>query len=166
MYVYKYDDEFNEFQLICDLLNFESIEMTIDNVHSLRKMADDLQINSVLQKIDDKINECEKVSKSIDEQQNNIEIINLLLKNNKIDVNLLQTKLNGTISFDDFEKWFDSDGSIYTNTRKNIDYFENKIEKMSELHLAILKENIQIIKLLLKNKNIETEKKSKILSLI
>lgn len=72
---YDINDDFNEFQLICDLLNFESIEMTIDNVHSLRKMADDLQINSVLQKIDDKINECEKVSKSIDEQQNNIEII-------------------------------------------------------------------------------------------
>lgn len=97
-------------------------------------------------------------------EQNNIEIINLLLKNNKIDVNLLQTKLNGTISFDDFEKWFDSDGSIYTNTRKNIDYFENKIEKMSELHLAILKENIQIIKLLLSNRKIDVNLRYEIIN--
>lgn len=82
----------------------------------------------------------------------NVEIIKLLLNNNEIDVNILQTNENGSISFNDLNKWIDSDYSIYSNTSENIDFLECKTRKMSELHLAILNENIEIIKLLLSNK--------------
>lgn len=77
-YKYDFDDENNEFQQICDFFNFKNIEITTQNMFALRDIADDLEIESILPKIDEYLNYNEKFSKSIDDQQNTIEIIDQL----------------------------------------------------------------------------------------
>ena len=46
-YFYDYDDEFGEFQSVCDLLNFEVVNVTINNVYSMKEIVEDLQIEFV-----------------------------------------------------------------------------------------------------------------------
>ena len=75
MYVYKYDDEFNEFQLICDLFNFKQVTLTKNNMNSIKEIAEDLQIEVIMDDINNYINSIEKVSQSIDEYQTIIDSI-------------------------------------------------------------------------------------------
>ena len=66
---YDFDDEFDEFQSICNLFNFETVKMTKNNMEILRMMAEDLQINEILEIVNKYIDDSEKVSKKIDDQQ-------------------------------------------------------------------------------------------------
>ena len=66
---YDIDDDDKEFQLICDIFNFESIQITNNNMESLHKFAEDLQIDSILTKMDHFINNYQKAIDQIDDKQ-------------------------------------------------------------------------------------------------
>ncbi|KAK8898237.1 hypothetical protein M9Y10_000515 [Tritrichomonas musculus] len=66
---YDFDDEFDEFQSICDLFNFNNIVLTRNNMDSLKFIVDDLQIDCISEDIEKYIDVSEKVSKTIDDQQ-------------------------------------------------------------------------------------------------
>ena len=74
-YIYDYDDEFNEFQSICDLFNFRSVDLNKNNMDSIKEIAEELQITLILKDVDNFINTSEKVSQTIDEQQTIIDSI-------------------------------------------------------------------------------------------
>ena len=69
IFEYDFDDEFNEFQLICDLFNFESIKMTKNNMETLKFLADDLKIIEIADVLNKYIGFSEKVSRTIDDKQ-------------------------------------------------------------------------------------------------
>ncbi|KAK8838680.1 hypothetical protein M9Y10_032718 [Tritrichomonas musculus] len=75
-YVYNFEDENNEFQLICKLFNFEKIEITNENVEILKVMLTDLQIQDLFEPI----KKYEKVARIIDDQQAKIDSINELFE--------------------------------------------------------------------------------------
>lgn len=68
-YEYDFDDELDEFQLICDLFNFKDIKITSNNMNSLNDIINDLQITYLIEKINDFVEDYEKVSKTIDDEQ-------------------------------------------------------------------------------------------------
>ena len=73
-YKYDFNDENNEFQLICNIFNFKSINIAPSNVYSLKEMADDLKIDLILPFIEKIIKENEKISETIDELQEATEL--------------------------------------------------------------------------------------------
>lgn len=77
-YVYNYDDEFDEFKPICDFFNMKKVDLTKNNMESIKEIAEDLQIKLILKDVNDFINASEKVSQSIDEQQAIVESIDEL----------------------------------------------------------------------------------------
>ena len=77
-YEYDFDDENKEFQKICDLFNFNPIEITKNNMDSLKEIAEDFQINCIIDEINKYINNSEKVAQSIDDQQTIIDSIDEL----------------------------------------------------------------------------------------
>ena len=66
---FDYDDEFDQFQSICDFFNFESVVLTKNNMDSIKEIADELQITIIFDDVEKFINTSEEVSKSIDDQQ-------------------------------------------------------------------------------------------------
>lgn len=68
-YEYDFDDELDEFQLICDLFNFKDIKITSNNMNSLNDIINDLQITYLIEKINDFVEDYQKVSKTIDDEQ-------------------------------------------------------------------------------------------------
>ena len=76
-YAYDFDDEFGEFQMICDIFNFQKVNITANNMSSLKEIAEDLKIDKITAKIDkyiknydtnyDKIDKFQDVIDSIDE---------------------------------------------------------------------------------------------------
>lgn len=77
-YIYDYEDEFEQFQIICDLFNSEEINLTKSNIDSIKEIAEDLQITIFLDQIDNFIINSEKVLHTIEEQQNIIDSIDNL----------------------------------------------------------------------------------------
>lgn len=78
IYQYDIEDEFNEFQDICDLFNFKDVTITPNNMDILKEVFEDLQIDFLSQKINDYIESYEKVSSTIDDEQSLIEPIDQL----------------------------------------------------------------------------------------
>lgn len=68
-YSYDIEDEFDEFQSICDFFNFQLVSLSKDNMDSIKEIAEDLQIDCILEDVDNYIDYIEDVSKKIDEQQ-------------------------------------------------------------------------------------------------
>ena len=77
-YVYDFDDEFDEFQSVCDIFNFQKVDITANNMNSLKEIAEDLSIEIILNKIDKFIDKYEKISDKIDKQQDVIDSIDQL----------------------------------------------------------------------------------------
>ncbi|KAK8836079.1 hypothetical protein M9Y10_040035 [Tritrichomonas musculus] len=77
-YIYNYDDEFSEFQLICDLFNFQKVTLTVNNMNSLKEISDHLQIESISKKISNFIEKYDKIYEKIDKQQEIIDSIDQL----------------------------------------------------------------------------------------
>lgn len=75
---YDFEDTDDEFQLICDFFNCKTVDITNENMDSLKEIAEDLQINCILQSIDNYINNYEKVTQRIDEQEEIIDKIDQL----------------------------------------------------------------------------------------
>lgn len=78
--VCNYEDEFEEFQSICNLFNFQTVNLTHNNMDSIKDICDDLKINLVLDKVNDFINDYEKVSKILDDQQTTADTIDELFE--------------------------------------------------------------------------------------
>lgn len=77
-FVFDFEDEDDEFQLICNLFNFGIIDIKSDNMDLLKEIATDLQINCIKTQIDDFISNYEKFNEKVDEQQTIIDSINNL----------------------------------------------------------------------------------------
>lgn len=78
-YYYDFDDEFDEFKHICDLFNFQLVFLSNSNMQSLKKIAEELKIDAILDDINENIEENEKMIASINEQQELIDSIDELL---------------------------------------------------------------------------------------
>ena len=78
-YFYDYDDEFDEFKHICEIFNFQSVLVSNNNVQSLKNIAEELEIDVILNDINKNIEENEKMIASINEQQELINSIDELL---------------------------------------------------------------------------------------
>lgn len=48
-YKYDFDDEKGEFQLICDIFNLNSVKLAKDNYDIIKEIAEDLEIQSILE---------------------------------------------------------------------------------------------------------------------
>lgn len=75
-YTYNFDDEGNnDFELICNLFNFEKINITIMNMDSLKTFSEELQIEPIINSIDTFINSYENSVQLIDDKKVIIETI-------------------------------------------------------------------------------------------
>ncbi|KAK8872183.1 hypothetical protein M9Y10_007947 [Tritrichomonas musculus] len=81
-YEYKldYDDEFGDFQLICDIFNFKEVRMTVNNINSIKEISDQLNIEIIFNKIDAFIERSEVISNRIDDYQDVIDSIDELFE--------------------------------------------------------------------------------------
>lgn len=79
-YTYDYEDEYCEFQQICDFFNFEQISITTANLDFLKEISEDLQIDIILSRIKCIDQEQEKMVQRIDEEQKTAELINQLFE--------------------------------------------------------------------------------------
>lgn len=59
-FVYDFEDEFNEFQSICDFLNFKEVGLTRNNMNSIKKIVDDLQIDCISDQVNSFIDNYDK----------------------------------------------------------------------------------------------------------
>ena len=77
-YVYDYDDEFDEFQSICDLFNFQTIKLSSINMNSFKNICEELKIECVINDVNKFIEKFNQISDFIDEQQETIDLIDNL----------------------------------------------------------------------------------------
>lgn len=77
-YDYDFNDNFNEFNSICDLFNFKEVQIATMSVEILRKISEDLQIDVIWNDLDKYVEEYEKTSEIINEQQTLIEKVDEL----------------------------------------------------------------------------------------
>ena len=111
---FDFEDEFDEFQSICDFFNFKQLDIKSDNMDLLKEIAEKMQINCIIKQIDNYINYYENLSQKIDEQQTIIDSIDNLF-------NLLcNIKIHGiqkvNISSDIKQVFFQKVNEIYINT--------------------------------------------------
>lgn len=78
IFEFDYEDENYEFQSICDLFNFQCVNLKSESMYSIKELAERLQINCIIKQIDDFINKYEKFSQKVDEQQKIIDSIDEL----------------------------------------------------------------------------------------
>ena len=106
-YVYDFDDNF---QPINDLFHYQAVEITTNNMNSLKEMADDLKIESILPQIDNFINVYEEFYKNIDEQQNTVdsieEVFNWLFDINTLNVLTVKASILDS-------KWIKTEDEIF-----------------------------------------------------
>ena len=72
-YFYEIDDEFNEFQKICDLFNFKKVQITPDDMNCLRNISEELRIECIYDKIDKYTETYDNFSNRIDDEQSLVE---------------------------------------------------------------------------------------------
>lgn len=79
-YRYEIDfaDENNEFQIIADIFNFKTIEITENNIETLNSFAEELQITSIFENVHKYMDEYEKYYQIIDEQSETVDMIDEL----------------------------------------------------------------------------------------
>ena len=96
-YFYDFDDEFNEFQLVCDFFNFENVMMISSNMKQLQKIANDLKIEILISTIDNYLKKYENVNKIINENNLIIQSIDnlfdLLYKINEFSIDYVKNKI-------------------------------------------------------------------------
>ena len=69
-YVYNFEDENDfEFQMIVDFFNFDQILITVDNMNSLSKFSEDLQITIIQNDLNEFINSYDNAVQLIDDQK-------------------------------------------------------------------------------------------------
>ena len=70
-YNYDFDDDFSDFQNICDFFNFKMVDIESKNIQTFKKIAEDLQISVIL----DHIKDHDFLRKTADDQQLNTDSI-------------------------------------------------------------------------------------------
>ncbi|KAK8840781.1 hypothetical protein M9Y10_027603 [Tritrichomonas musculus] len=80
-FFYDFLDEYGEFQDICKFFNFENVTLTPKNMNSIKKIAEELKINIILNEIDNYIDDYNKYSEIISQQQDSIDQIDELFDN-------------------------------------------------------------------------------------
>ena len=68
-YKYDYNDEFNNFQTICDFFNFDKITITQNNAEYIKEIAEDLKIDCLIKQVDNFYSKLYKISEKIDDNQ-------------------------------------------------------------------------------------------------
>lgn len=100
-YHFNFDDEFGIFQQICNFFNFQSIEINTDNMHAIKEIANDLQINCIIDEISNIIKSYEVVVNTIDEKNFLIDPVIELCKNlceiKSIGIEKVQEKISMSI---------------------------------------------------------------------
>ena len=86
--------------------------------------------------------------------EENFEIVKLLLNNKKIDVNAFQIFENCLIGYDPM-KWYDNTNDFYIGSKKDIEFLEYNIKKMTDLQFCSIKHRIAFFKLLLAHEKID-----------
>ena len=76
VYSYDFSDEFGEFQPICDFFNFEKVSITTKNMDSIKEIAEELKISPILNEINNFLDDYEKFTEILDEQQESADQIN------------------------------------------------------------------------------------------
>ncbi|KAK8841335.1 hypothetical protein M9Y10_026948 [Tritrichomonas musculus] len=79
-YVYDYNDEYNEFQQICDFFNFGQISITTANLDFLKEISEDLQIDIITNRIKRIDQDQEKLIEKIEENQKTVDKISQLFE--------------------------------------------------------------------------------------
>ncbi|KAK8880501.1 hypothetical protein M9Y10_003177 [Tritrichomonas musculus] len=79
-YEYNFDDPDHNFQLICDYFNFKKINITAQNMNSLRIISENLKINSRISDINNFVNSYEEIVQKTEPIK---EIFNLLFHINE-----------------------------------------------------------------------------------
>lgn len=78
-YSYDYNDEFNEFQQICDFFNFGKISITTANIDFLKEISEELKIDIITNRIRHIDGNQEKIMERIEDNQKTVEkIVNYL----------------------------------------------------------------------------------------
>ncbi|KAK8836958.1 hypothetical protein M9Y10_036992 [Tritrichomonas musculus] len=77
-FYYDFDDSFSEFQFMYDFFNCKMVDITTDNMQSLKKIAEDLQITPIIEDIDKYIKEHDQLMETVDDQQLSTESIEKL----------------------------------------------------------------------------------------
>ncbi|KAK8840572.1 hypothetical protein M9Y10_030782 [Tritrichomonas musculus] len=75
-YTYDFENEFDEFQLISNFFNAEPIQITSNNMNSLKKISEDLKIEFIIDDVTKFIDTYENSVQTIDEKQIIIDEIN------------------------------------------------------------------------------------------
>ena len=78
IFIFDFDDECNEFQSICNVFNLQKVDITVNNVNSIKEIAESLQITSILSTVTNFISEQDTLSQIIDNNQELIDSIDLL----------------------------------------------------------------------------------------
>ena len=79
-FFYDFEDEYGEFQSICDFFNFKIIDINSNNMEFLKEIVDDLQIECIKGQINNFIENYKKNSQKIDENQTVIDSIDQLFE--------------------------------------------------------------------------------------
>lgn len=79
-FFYDFLDEYGEFQDICNFFNFEKVFLTPKNMNSIKKISEELKINIILNEIDNYIDDYNKFSEIITQQQESIDQIDELFE--------------------------------------------------------------------------------------
>lgn len=80
IYSYDFDDENNDFQVLCDFFNFSSIILTPTNYKIIKKISKDLQIEFLLNKIDNFTSNYLYFTRIINEHKLSINSVEFLVK--------------------------------------------------------------------------------------
>lgn len=84
----------NYFQLICDFFNFKKIHITTQNMISLKNIAENLQINSVIREVNKYIDSYEEIVQKINPIE---ELFELLYKIDQLTVNSVKNSILNSI---------------------------------------------------------------------
>ena len=139
-YFYDFLDENDEFQIICDFLNFQSIQITSENLNLLSKFASDLKFEMLLKivtKINDMYSRCDTV---LSNYQDEIDDVDELFE-------VLTTKnVSGCIEFIFQSKWISNDqllkellGSLVSLVYSSPKFIEKMAQVISALFERIKK---------------------------
>ena len=80
VYIFDYEDEFGEFESICNFFNFANVAITPNNMDAIKEISDELQIDLISKETDTFVDKLDKFQQKIEDQQEIIDKINELFE--------------------------------------------------------------------------------------
>lgn len=134
VYFYDFPDEFDEFQQICDFFNFKKIILTTNNMKSIKKIANELNITILINQLGSILEDYDKFSQKLDEKHDSIgeisDLFDLLQNIDKITVNSVKNSIIES-------KWCE--------TKENVQELAAFILKSIDLNLLIHQHLIDLL---------------------